>query len=90
MYEVLRVSQVSVYCITNLERFLLLIFTLITFGWHSSLGGYGLDDQGSIPGKDKIFFSQAQRSDRLWGPPSLLFNENRGRFPGGKTARVGS
>jgi hypothetical protein len=34
---------------------------------------YGLVDPDSIPGRDKIFLFP-QRPDRLWGPPSLLFN----------------
>jgi len=39
-------------------------------------------ERGSNPGSDKRFFSSTKRSDRLWGPPSLLFNEHRGSFPG--------
>jgi hypothetical protein len=35
--------------------------------------GYGLDVQGSIPGKK--FVSVPQRPDRLWGPHSRLFND---------------
>jgi hypothetical protein len=52
----------------------------------SSVGiatGYRLDGRSSIPGRDKIF-SSPQRPDRLWGPPSLLFNGYRGSFPGVK------
>jgi len=37
---------------------------------------------GSNPGRDEIFRT---RSDRLWGPPSLLYNGYR-VFPGGKVA----
>jgi hypothetical protein len=33
---------------------------------------YGLEDRGSIFGRRRKFFSSPQRSDRLWGPPSLL------------------
>jgi hypothetical protein len=40
--------------------------------------GYGLDDQGPIP-----FFSTPPRSDRFWGPPSLLCNGYREIFPQG-------
>jgi hypothetical protein len=43
----------------------------------SSIGiasGYRLVDQGSIPCRGKIFFSTSERPDRLWGPPSLLYN----------------
>jgi hypothetical protein len=36
--------------------------------------GYGLDDQGSIPGAGWEFFSKPPRPERLWGPPSLLSN----------------
>jgi hypothetical protein len=39
----------------------------------SSVGiatGYGLDGPGSNLGRGKFFFFP-QRSDRLWGPPSL-------------------
>jgi hypothetical protein len=42
---------------------------------------YGLDGQGSIPGRDKKFFSIPQRSYRLWGPSSLLPNWYQGIFP---------
>jgi hypothetical protein len=39
-----------------------------------------LDDRGSIPGRGREFFSSLPRSDRLWGPPSLLSNGYRGPF----------
>jgi hypothetical protein len=50
--------------------------------------GYGLDDRGvgvQVPVGVRIFTS-ARRQDRLWGPPSLLFNGYWGLFPGGKGA----
>lgn len=39
---------------------------------------YGLRRRGSIPGKGKRFLSKPQRSDRLCGPPSVLYNWYRG------------
>jgi hypothetical protein len=47
--------------------------------------GYGLDDRGvgvRVPVGSRIF-SSPQRSDRLWGPPSLLSNGYRGPFSQG-------
>jgi len=45
---------------------------------------YGLDDRGSISGRDRdFFFSSPPRPDRLWGPHNLLANANRGLFPRG-------
>ena len=35
---------------------------------------------GSIPDRSKRFFSPPESSDRLWGPPSLLANGQRGLF----------
>jgi hypothetical protein len=43
--------------------------------------GYGLDSRCSIPGRGKRIFSTPQRTDRLWGPLSLLSNRYRGLFP---------
>jgi hypothetical protein len=40
--------------------------------------GYGLDGQGSIPGRGKIYFSTPPRSDRFLGPPNFLSNGYRG------------
>jgi hypothetical protein len=65
-----------------------LISLLITYFIYMRVGiatGYGLDDQGvgdRIPVGARIFTS-LRRSDRIWGPPSLLFNRYRGIFPRG-------
>jgi hypothetical protein len=41
------------------------------------------DDRGSIPGGGWEFLSSPTRPDRLWGPPNLLSNGYRERFPCG-------
>jgi hypothetical protein len=60
-------------------------------GCNSSVGiltDYGVDGRGSIPGKSKRFPSIPHRPDRLWDPPSLIFNRYWGLFPRGvKTGR---
>jgi hypothetical protein len=46
---------------------------------------YGLDDRGvevPVPVGTRIF-SFSRRPDRIWGPPSLLFNGYRELFPRG-------
>jgi hypothetical protein len=52
---------------------------------------YGLDDRAirvRSPAGEKDFSSILLCPDRLWGPPSLLYNGYRGSFPGDK-ARPG-
>jgi hypothetical protein len=56
----------------------------------SSVGiatGYGLDGLGSIA-ESVRFVSSPQRSDLLWGPPSLYPINIGGSFPGVKAAGV--
>jgi hypothetical protein len=50
---------------------------------------YGLDDRaivGRSPAEAKDFFLYPLCPDRLWGPPSLLYNGYRGSFPRGLSA----
>jgi hypothetical protein len=57
--------------------------------WDRSVGitvDYGLEDRGSILGRDKRFFSSLQRSGRLRVPHNRLSNWYQGWFPGGKVA----
>jgi hypothetical protein len=50
----------------------------------SSVGiatGYRLESRDSIPNMDKGLFSSPDYPDWLWGPPSLMYQENHGLFP---------
>jgi hypothetical protein len=56
------------------------------------VSGYGLDDRTIevlSPAEATGFFLYLLCPDRLWGPPSLLYNGYVGPFPGAK-ARPGS
>jgi hypothetical protein len=63
---------------------------LISLPWDSAVGiatGYRLDDRSvgvRAPVGSRIL-SSPRRPDRLWGPPSLLFNAYWGSSLGGKT-----
>jgi hypothetical protein len=49
---------------------------------------YGLDDQGSSPGRGKKFVYSPQRPDWLWGPPCLLYKGYQGvKWPGREADR---
>jgi hypothetical protein len=57
----------------------------------SLVSDYGLDDQAielRSPAEAKGIFLQLVCPDRLWGPPSLLYNGYRSPFHGAK-ARPG-
>jgi hypothetical protein len=57
----------------------------------SIVSGYRLDDPANevrSPAEAKGFFLYTLCSDRLWGPPSLLYKGTGVPFPGGK-ARPG-
>jgi hypothetical protein len=52
----------------------------------SIVSGYGLNDRAievRSPAEAKGFFLYPLCPDRLWGPPSLLYNGYRGSFPRG-------
>jgi hypothetical protein len=46
--------------------------------------GYGLEYQGSIPGRGNDGMFSPPRPDRLWGPPILLSGGYGVLLPGGK------
>jgi hypothetical protein len=49
-------------------------YKLCTLGWDSSVSiamAWGMNGQGSIPGRNKRFLSIPQRPDLLWAPESL-------------------
>jgi hypothetical protein len=46
--------------------------------------GYGLYGRGSIPVRNKKFFSTSHHPERFWVPPSLALNGYGGSFPGAK------
>jgi hypothetical protein len=53
----------------------------------SIVSGYGLDDRAievRSPAETKDFSPLPLCPDRLWGPPSLLYNGYRESFPGAK------
>jgi hypothetical protein len=71
-------------------QYLFMVRSRVSSG--SIVSDYGLDDRanrGSTPARDKGFFLQPLSPDRLWGPPSLLYNGYRGSFPPGVKARPG-
>jgi hypothetical protein len=75
----------------SVASILILYSQLILTSWDSAVGiatSYWLDDRGvgvRVPVGSRIFTSPC-RSDRLWGPSSLLSNGYRGFFIGGKAA----
>jgi hypothetical protein len=77
------IQAISVTVSTNLVTINFFNNHRIGAGIAKSATGYWLDNQGSIPGKGKIFVSVSERPDRVWGPPSLLSNGYRGLFPRG-------
>jgi hypothetical protein len=51
------------------------------------MSGYGLDDRAievRSPAEAQEFFLQSLCLDRLWGPPSLLYNGYQDSVPRGK------
>jgi hypothetical protein len=45
------------------------------------LQGGLLENWGLIPSREQIYLSSTQCPDRLWGKPSLLYDEHQGLFP---------
>jgi len=45
-------------------------------------------NRGSIPGRTRDFFFSPKRTDRLWGPPSLVINGIQRFFPLGQSYRA--
>jgi hypothetical protein len=69
-----------------------LLYILIFGSRNNAVGiatGYGLDGRGfkvRVPAV-ATFLSSPRRTDRFWGPPSVLSNGYRGIFPGGYNDR---
>jgi hypothetical protein len=80
---------------TNLNSIKNKVFTICSFTFYterSAVGiatGYGLDyrEVGVLVPVGSRIFTSLYRLERLWGPPSLLFNGYWGSFPGVKRPR---
>jgi hypothetical protein len=72
-------------CIKNYQINLILVLTYSVSRCSSVciVSAYGPGDRASMPEKGGGFFFYPLRPDRLWGPPSLLYNGYRGLFPRG-------
>jgi hypothetical protein len=84
--RLLRSRTSEQYFVSVSRVYFVSINDILMWMYDSSVGiaiGYGLGGWSSIPGRGKGFFSTSQRSDRVWGPPSLLYNAYQGLFPWG-------
>jgi hypothetical protein len=83
-FQSLRLRDVSIVCFVGKSRLL----TACRVGcdsdlWFSIRGSWAgrPGDWGLILGRGKGFFHCGLCPDRLWGPPSLLYNGYRESFP---------
>jgi hypothetical protein len=88
VFKITRIIETYIYNNSYSRHVVIFHFPLIpveTGSWYSAVGiatGYGLDDRavGVRVSVGSRIFSSPCRPDRLWGPPSLLYNGYRRLF----------